>query len=364
MAFEHEDMTTAEELAEIDRELARLVARRLEIARRLGRAAPAEARQARPEAVGLPEGLYPAILSRIAREAVKTGPTEKFPATVSEPRPVVIIGGNGGMGRGLRSHFERSGWPVRVLDRSDWPRAAEILEGAGTVIVSVPIDVTEATIARLKGLMPADAVLADVTSVKTEPLHAMLKAHAGPVVGLHPMFGPDVGSYAGQVFVICPGRDDAACEPLVKQIALWGARLCECTAEQHDRAMSIIQALRHFTTYAYGAFLAKIHPDLAKIVELSSPIYRLELDMVGRLFAQDPHLYADIILASPRNTELIREYVESLWNELIVISGRDRNEFIRRFLDVREFFGDFAQACLRDSGAMLRAIQEEREARK
>ncbi|MDI8296325.1 hypothetical protein MJI53_23840, partial [Salmonella enterica subsp. enterica serovar Anatum] len=37
---------------------------------------------------------------------------------------------------------------------------------------------------------------------------------------------------------------------------------------------------------------------LEQLLALSSPIYRLELAMVGRLFAQDPQLYADIIMSS------------------------------------------------------------------
>ncbi len=45
-----------------------------------------------------------------------------------------------------------------------------------------------------------------------------------------------------------------------------------------------------------------------QLLALSSPIYRLELAMVGRLFAQDPQLYADIIMSSERNLALIKRY--------------------------------------------------------
>ena len=116
---------------------------------------------------------------------------------------------------------------------------------------------------------------------------------------------------AGQVFVYAPAgmlqRRTA-----LEQIRRWGAKVVTCSAEEHDRSMGIIQALRHFTTFAYGVFLSKLNPDLSVILQLSSPIYRLELEMVGRLFAQDPRLYADIILANPRNAQLIRGYVEVL----------------------------------------------------
>ena len=35
----------------------------------------------------------------------------------------------------------------------------------------------------------------------------MLAVHQGRVLGLHPMFGPDVASLAKQVIVCCQGRD-------------------------------------------------------------------------------------------------------------------------------------------------------------
>ena len=85
--------------------------------------------------------------------------------------------------------------------------------------------------------------------------------------------------------------------------------------------------------------------------------------MVGRLFAQDPRLYADIILANPRNTQLIRGYVESLAPELAMIEARDRDEFIRRFERVRRYFGDLAPAFMKESGRMLNLIQTERAER-
>ncbi|MFO6426374.1 hypothetical protein ACLBOM_11150 [Escherichia coli] len=42
-------------------------------------------------------------------------------------------------------------------------------------------------------LYPKDCILVDLASVKNGPLQAMLAAHDGPVLGLHPMFGPDSG---------------------------------------------------------------------------------------------------------------------------------------------------------------------------
>ncbi len=86
-----------------------------------------------------------------------------------------------------------SGYQVRILEKEDWPHAPELMKDAGMVIVSVPIHVTEQIIAKLPPL-PEDCILVDLASVKNGPLQAMLASHTGPVLGLHPMFGPDSGS--------------------------------------------------------------------------------------------------------------------------------------------------------------------------
>ncbi len=89
------------------------------------------------------------------------------------------------------------------------------------VIVSVPIHVTEQIIAKLPPL-PEDCILVDLASVKNGPLQAMLAAHTGPVLGLHPMFGPDSGSPAKQVVVYCDGRQPEAYQWFPEQIQVWG----------------------------------------------------------------------------------------------------------------------------------------------
>lgn len=61
-------------------------------------------------------------------------------------------------------------------------------------------------------MLREDQILCDFTSVKTPIVEAMMKYHKGPVLGLHPMFGPDVKSLVKQVVVTVPERDEKASE--------------------------------------------------------------------------------------------------------------------------------------------------------
>lgn len=316
-------------------------------------------RRTRAAAAGLEPGLIEDVLRRVMRASYATQQT-RFPATGDPARPVIIVGGGGALGRCLGSFFTRSGYTVRSLEREDWPRAEALLDGAGLVLMAVPIDRTVALIERLPPL-PEDCVLADVTSIKRAPLAAMLACHPGPVVGLHPMFGPDVGSLAKQVFVVCPGRDLQRCRWLLDQIGLWGAVLREESPEAHDRAMAMIQAMRHFTTLVYGAFLERQGADLDALLRLSSPIYRLELAMVGRLFAQNPALYADIILSAEALPELLADYRACLDELVGLLRENRRDALIARFDAVRGYFGDLGPQLLRESGELLRKAHDGRD---
>ncbi|MGL4354958.1 MAG: bifunctional chorismate mutase/prephenate dehydrogenase [Aeromonas popoffii] len=321
-------------------------------------------RRAEAELLGVPGDLIEDVLRRVMRESyILESASEKdnhFKCMKPDLGKVVIIGGQGQLGRLFGHMFGLSGYRVETLEQADWPRAEAILADAGLVMVAVPIDITCQIIDRL-GNLPVDCLLVDVTSVKSEPLAHMLAVHQGPVLGLHPMFGPDVASLAKQVIVCCQGRDAAASQWLLDQMTIWGARLQQVEAKAHDEAMTLIQALRHFATFAYGWHLSQESANLDRLLSLSSPIYRLELAMVGRLFAQAPELYADIILSSPQNLAMIRRYYQNFGEVLGLLEQGDRAGFIAAFSQVSGFFGEHADQFLRESRMLLAQANDRRQ---
>lgn len=300
------------------------------------------------------EELYRCILrhSRV-RQTVHAAQTGVRPGAA-----VLIVGGAGRMGGYFARWFARSGYAVRVLERDDWPRAAELCRGAALALVSVPIECTEEVIRQLGPLLPAECVLADLTSVKAGPVAAMLAAHAGPVVGLHPLYGPATTSMDQQVVVATPGRHPAACRWVLDQLSAWGNLVLSLDAAEHDELMDLVQGVRHFATFALGRFLAERAVDLARTLEFSSPIYRLELGMVGRLFAQDAAMYARIVCATPRRLALIREYVESLRRSGELLEREGPAAFEREFARVAAWFGPFCGQALRESTFLIEKLVE------
>lgn len=357
-----------EQIDALDKQMIDLLARRLALVEQVGEvksryglpiyvpereASMLASRRTEAEAKGVPPQLIEDILRRTMRESYASEKDSGFKCLKPELRSVVIIGGHGQLGRLFARMFELSGYQVKVLGSQDWHRADELLHDAGLVVVTVPIDLTVGVIEKLNQL-PSDCILCDLTSIKSKPLSAMLKVHSGPVVGLHPMFGPDVPSLAKQVIVYCDGRGVEQYQWLLDQFAIWGASLCAIDAQEHDQGMTLIQALRHFTSFVYGVHLSKVNPNIEQLLKLSSPIYRLELAMVGRLFGQDPNLYADIILSSQENIEMISRFQDSLEQAVSLLKQGDKPGFVSQFNQVSDWFGDYSQQFMQESQHLLK----------
>ncbi|WP_417347428.1 bifunctional chorismate mutase/prephenate dehydrogenase [Ferrimonas sp.] len=359
---------------EVDKDLLTLLRRRLDLVSEVGvikheqgvpiyapkrEAAMLMKRRDEASLMGVPPQLIEDLLRRIMRESYASENDVGFKCINPDVGPVVIVGGAGKLGTLFSQLFRLSGYEVRILDKEDWPKADTILAGAGVVVVSVPIHNTTQVIEQLPSL-PKECVLLDLTSIKQAPLAAMLASHKGPVVGLHPMFGPDLASLAKQVVVVCHGREEAKYAWLLEQIRIWGARLHEASAAEHDQAMQLVQAMRHFTAFVYGAHLRRERADLDQLLQFSSPIYRLELAMVGRLFAQDAKLYGDIIFSQPDTLARARHYLERYQEALTFLEQGDKEAFEAQFDDIAQWFGDFAQQFQSESGNMLLSANDNR----
>ena len=271
---------------------------------------------------------------------------------------VLIIGGKGQMGGLFASLFTKSGYEVRILTEHNWDHSQTLCQGIDLALVSVPIERTAQVIEKIAPFLPSTALLADLTSVKKEPVSKMLSAHKGPVLGVHPLFGPTLSCLDKQIIVVTPGRDPVSCQWFTEQLTLWGAVIVESTPEEHDEIMEIVQALRHFATFCFGDFLCHRQTKLSRTLEFSSPIYRLELGMVGRLFAQDSALYAQIIFATPERRNLLKEFISSLGRHVEMLETNDIQSFMDQFNHVAKWFGPFSDQAMRESTFLIDKLIE------
>jgi chorismate mutase / prephenate dehydrogenase len=314
-------------------------------------------RREQADKAGISAELIEDVLRRVMRDSYSSQDASGYRCVNPQCQKVVVVGGKGQLGQVFVDLFHRSNYQVVTLEQQDWQHSEEIFADSSVVIVAVPIRLTTEIIQQLNNL-PSDCILADVTSIKEQPLTEMLKIHSGPVIGLHPMFGPDVSGLIKQTIIACQGRYPERYQWLLDQFQVWGARIYPVDAKAHDQAMAMVQVMRHFSTIAYGYHLMTEGADISQLVEMSSPIYRLELVMVGRLFAQDPILYTDIIFSNRENIAMMKRFAHRFLELLAEVEQGDKKAFVTMFNEVSHWFGDYADIFLQESKAMLLKANE------
>ena len=276
----------------------------------------------------------------------------------AEPRTIAVIGGHGKMGALLVRLFADLGHRLLVVDRDTTLTARDAATDADVVVISVPIEHTEAVIREVGPFLREDALLMDITSIKEAPMTAMLAATKASVVGTHPMFGPGVHSLQGQRFVVCRGRGDAWADWVIQTFSARGLAVTETTPLQHDRAMSVVQVLTHFQTQVLGLTLAKLGVPLDETLRFTSPAYLLELYVAARHFAQDPQLYGPIEMRNPQSGVVTSAFRDAADELRAIIASGDQAAFSALFDDVRGFFGAFTDEAVEQSSFLIDRIVE------
>jgi len=256
---------------------------------------------------------------------------------------VGIIGGTGKLGQWFKRFFEKNSCQVFITSRKTKLKPKECARLCDVVIVCVPIGITVKVIKEIAPYVREDALLADFTSLKKEPVKAMLKYSKSAVIGMHPVFGPSAKTIENQTVVLCPARPKKWLQWLKNILEKNGAKIKITTPEHHDKMMSVIQGIMHFSSISICHALKELKLDIWESQDFSSPIYKLRMDMVGRILNQDPKLYADIEILNPETPKALKAYIKNAQLLLKIIERKDTNAFIKYFEEAGAYLGKFKE---------------------
>lgn len=237
-----------------------------------------------------------------------------------------IIGGTGGIGRWFADFFRVEGYTVHVSGRTTGMGLDEMARTCRVVIVSVPINATAKVIEKVAPKMKEGALLMDFTSLKAEPVRAMLTSSRSEVLGCHPLFGPDVPSIKGLNIALCPARVDKWSGWAEELFRKRGANVFEVTPERHDEMMSIVQGLNHLDTITMALALRETGADLAELKQFSTPFFDTKLAIIEKTCTNNTRLYADIITGNPDISKIIAIYERSLSRVKELVEENDPEE--------------------------------------
>ena len=270
-----------------------------------------------------------------------------------------IIGGTGKMGSLFAGVLARAGWEVTVSGRSTPLASRDLAERADMVMVSVPIRETVQVIREIAPLLREDQVICDLTSLKVAPVQAMLASRA-EVIGFHPMFGPAVAGLRNQTIIATPARcREETAERLYRIFRAEGARVTVTTPEAHDRMMAVIQGITHFSTLCMAGAMRTLGTDIGEALACTSPVYRIQLGLIGRLLGQDPALYADILQMNPESGLALSAFEQAVRDLRGRVASGDPAAFEEFFRDTAARFRDYSPRATEETDRIIGFLSEQ-----
>ena len=271
---------------------------------------------------------------------------------------VGIIGGFGGMGSLFARLFEGGGFEVLCSGRDTQPSNADIAASCDWIVISVPIRETVAVIREIGPILTSSQLLCDLTSIKTDAMQAMGETKA-QVIGLHPMFGPTLPTIAGQTIIASPLRCEASVnEQLYSVFTGSGAAIVEMDPLAHDRAMAVVQGLVHGVTLAAADTIRQSGCTLQEILAVMSPVYRIEMGIIGRILGQSPALYGDILAMNPAVLPVIRSLSNSVAGLQEMVASDDQEAFRQFFETIRVWFAEYIDQATAETDRLISVLAE------
>ena len=269
-----------------------------------------------------------------------------------------IIGGTGQMGRWFERFFTNLGHQVLIAGRKTPLKVNDCVQKSHIVILSVPVDAVIDYAEKIGPSMGEDQLLMDICSLKETVLEAMDRCTPAEVIGTHPLFGPFTDSIRGQNIIVCPGKGTRWIKWLKNELKEKGAIVTAMEPALHDQHMAVVQGLTHFITICMGKTFQKLGMTPEDILPSSTPVFRLKLNLVGRLFAQDLNLYQNLIGNNPYTADVLETFLAAMTRaKEELLSPRNGNGL--SFLEeIRDHIGKFCKNGLEESNDLLNALSE------
>ena len=266
-----------------------------------------------------------------------------------------IIGGSGKIGSTFRKSFESVGLKVMVTDDSSKNLEDELIEKSDWVILSVPIDKTLEVFNSIKDKIRKDQVLSDFTSVKSILGN---QTYDFEFVSCHPLFGP-LNTIEGQNIVTIPVSEGSLYTSIKDILSRIGLKITEMKSlREHDKYMSLIQGMTHFSHVCFTTAMKKLDLDFDKVMEICSPIYQSNISFSSRITGGDENLYTNIIMDNPANKEVLQMYLDTSSKLLDMVKNQNYEDFKSNFNDNREYLKNHLSDMIDQSNFLIDKMAE------
>ncbi|KXX69932.1 prephenate dehydrogenase/arogenate dehydrogenase family protein [Flammeovirga sp. SJP92] len=258
-----------------------------------------------------------------------------------------VVGGNQGLGSWVVKFFRAQGIETRFSSRgkeSEFESNRQLADWADIVILAVPISAMSNV---MEEVFPSldDKYLVDLCSVKkfvVEKYKSLRQVYSEVLpryLSIHPMFGPSIKSFDGNVVLFnhVDGAEDLA-QAFKEFFTFHKGIVKDVEYIKHDKQMGLVQGLNHFNVFVSAKTMARYNEDFEDIKSVASPPYRIFIVFYTRYVMQNPLLYADIQMRNEFVYEVVRIFRDEMNKLFDIIQTRDRDSFIDYISEMQGFF--------------------------
>lgn len=351
-------------IRDLDGEILRLVAARMEAARQVGelkKAAGVPLRDydverqvlalaaVQADALGLAPHLARSVMQLLIAESREEQERQTYSSYSGGAERILIVGGRGKMGRWLGSFFRNQGHEVLVYDLSrdaqpdgeGVPTLEAGLARASCTVISTSLEAVPAVIDEI-AWRHYSGVMFDIASLKGHLRPALDRARAAgvPVTSIHPMFGPSARTLSDKVICVCDCGDPQATRVVEGFFRETAASLVRLSLEEHDRLVASVLGLSHLINLLFVRVLVGGGDGLEALRRVGSTTFLAQLATSATVIRENPELYFAIQRLNPFTPRVYRALTEAVQELTGLVRDNDQAGFAAVMEAGRSWMGD------------------------
>ena len=254
---------------------------------------------------------------------------------------VAIIGGTGNMGKLVAHLLKKHGFVVYSIGRKSPDFNAKIKKSEA-ILFSIPFSAFDEIANNLKKINLKNKLLVDLSSGVSKHLKKLesLSAH---IAFIHLMFGPDIYNIKNQNVVVSDKVADKRFAKLVDVFKKEGAHITVSSPGRHDYMMAIVQALSQFNIISLARTISSAKTNKKELEDFSSVTFSLNTEIISRIVAQSPELWASIQFNNAFFGKILEEHVKNVKTLAKYASAKDYKKFSLMFENLLPFWKEEKQ---------------------
>ncbi len=338
-------------VSEIDREIIKLIAKRLEITKKIGKKKKEEGIPLRnweiEKAVienatefAAELGISPALIKSLMQQLITESRIQQeilhYSAYKGDKENVLIIGGLGEMGKWFSYFFQNQGHNVSIYDikgeSEDFKSYGSLEEGieeASFTLIATSLEVVPEIINKITEL-GFKGIVFDIASLKGHLEDSIKRATDKriSITSIHPMFGSNVRTLSDKVICLCDCGDKEANQKVEFLFKGTAASIVKLSLEEHDRVISFVLGLSHIINIIFMKVLMEGGYKYDELKKIASTTFLSQMVTATSVIKENPHLYYEIQKYNPFKGDLYEKLKEATKSITDIVSSANKPEFI------------------------------------